>query len=432
MRTTTRTRRTSRRTAVVAATALGTGVLLAAAPGSATAAPAATVAATYAPTPADSRMATALTSRATIARFGTQFSGAVIDATSNTVVWSKNGSTALKPASTTKLVTAANALTVFGPDKRFTTRVRAGSTRDRVIVQGSGDPSLSSVQLDAMARSVAATLAGRGLRTAPVRVYVDDDVFPTPTLATGWKTSYVPDSITPVRGLVRDQSTSSDTSADVGRYFRDRLKVYGIAGAGFYGRGDAVSGSAVLASSQGSALATSVNRMLLRSDNEIAEALHKLVGIAKGTGATWSGARTAQAKVLAQQGLSATALYDGSGLSRSDQLTTVQLARLVDRGVDTSNAALWPMRSAEGMPTAGRTGTLSASSRRFVTAPSSCAAGRLWAKTGRLSDVVALAGFTKGADGRVKIFAFVVNGKESTTTLKQNVDMLAATVNGCY
>ena len=29
-------------------------------------------------------------------------------------------------------------------------------------------------------------------------------------------------------------------------------------------------------------------------------------------------------------------------------------------------------------------------------------------------------------------FAFVVNGKSSTTTLKQNVDMLAATVNGCY
>ena len=34
--------------------------------------------------------------------------------------------------------------------------------------------------------------------------------------------------------------------------------------------------------------------------------------------------------------------------------------------------------------------------------------------------------------GRVKVFAFVVNGKESTTTLKQSVDLLAATVNGCY
>jgi len=58
--------------------------------------------------------------------------------------------------------------------------------------------------------------------------------------------------------------------------------------------------------------------------------------------------------------------------------------------------------------------------------------GKVWAKTGTLSDVVALAGFTKGADGRLKAFAFLVNGKDSSTSLKQNIDMLAATVNGCY
>ena len=387
---------------------------------------------TYAGSAADLRMKSALTSRATTARFGTAFSGAVIDATSNRLVWSKNGTTALMPASTNKLVTASNALTAFGPTKRFTTKVVDGSAADRVVIEGSGDPSLSSAQLDAMARTVSYVLTQRGLTVAPVRVYVDDDVFPTPSLATGWKSSYVPDSITAVRGLVRDQRDSSDTSADVGRYFRDRLKAYGITAAGYYGRADAASTAPVLASSQGAALSTTVNRMLLVSDNEIAESLHKLVGVAKGKGSTWTGARSAQALVLGQQGLSAAALYDGSGLSRADRISAVQLARVVDRGVDTSRPELWPLRSAEGMPTAGRTGTLSASSKRFVTAQSKCAAGKLWAKTGRLSDVVALSGFTKGADGRLKVFAFVVNGKDSTTTLKQNVDMLAATVTGCY
>ena len=58
--------------------------------------------------------------------------------------------------------------------------------------------------------------------------------------------------------------------------------------------------------------------------------------------------------------------------------------------------------------------------------------GKVWAKTGTLGDVVTLAGWTTGADGRVKAFAFVVNGKTSSTTLQQNVDMLAATVTGCY
>jgi D-alanyl-D-alanine carboxypeptidase/D-alanyl-D-alanine-endopeptidase (penicillin-binding protein 4) len=84
------------------------------------------------------------------------------------------------------------------------------------------------------------------------------------------------------------------------------------------------------------------------------------------------------------------------------------------------------------MPTAGKTGTLKASYGRFVTASSSCAVGKVFAKTGSLTDAVSLSGWTVGKDGRTKTFAFVVNGRSSTLTLKQNLDMLAATVNGCY
>ena len=75
---------------------------------------------------------------------------------------------------------------------------------------------------------------------------------------------------------------------------------------------------------------TIVNQMLLNSDNEHAEALHKLVGIRLGKGATWSGAATAQRARMVSRGLTIKALHGGSGLSRSDRLTGVQLARLVD------------------------------------------------------------------------------------------------------
>jgi D-alanyl-D-alanine carboxypeptidase/D-alanyl-D-alanine-endopeptidase (penicillin-binding protein 4) len=382
--------------------------------------------AAYAATTADTRMASALSSRATTTRFGTSFSGAVVDAASNATVWSKSGTTTKMPASTNKLVTASNALTLFGPDKRWTTRVRAGAYANRVIVVGAGDPSLKSAGLDAMARTTATALLAKNITAA--RVYVDDDVFPTPSLAYGWKASYVPDSIAPVRGLVRDQRNNSDTSADAARYFRDRLKAYGVTEAGYYGRANAVSGSAVIASSTGSTLSSMVTTMLLHSDNEIAEALHKQVGIALGYGASWSGARSAQARQLAVQNLTTGSLYDGSGLSRADRISALQLARIVDRGIDPgTQGALWPLKS--GLPTAGRTGTLAS---RFTTTASKCAVGRVFAKTGTLNDVVALAGWTKGADGRVKTFAFVVNGRSATTTLKQNVDMLAATVTGCY
>ena len=80
----------------------------------------------------------------------------------------------------------------------------------------------------------------------------------------------------------------------------------------------------------------------------------------------------------------------------------------------------------DGLPLAGRTGTLKASYGRFVTADSRCAQGRVHAKTGTLGDVAALAGWTKGTDGRVKAFAFVVNGKKADLTLKRKLDMLTA------
>ncbi len=371
-------------------------------------------------------MRSALTSRATTARFGTGFSGTVVDAASNATVWGRNGATYRMPASANKLVTASNALTVFGPAKRWTTRVRAGSSADRVILVGAGDPSLRSTGLEAMARTTAAALLARRITAA--KVYVDDDVFPTPTLAYGWKASYVPGSVAPVRGLVRDQRNTPDTSADAGRYFRDRLKAHGVTAAVYSGRANAASGSTIIASSTGSTLASIVQSMLLYSDNEVAEALHKLVGRQLGYGASWGGARTAQAHELAAQKLSSGNLYDGSGLSRADRITTVQLAQILDRGIDAgTQATLWPLKA--GLPTAGRTGTLAS---RFTTAASRCAVGRVFAKTGTLSDVVTLAGWATGADGRVKVFAFMVNGKTSSTTLRRDVDMLAATVTGCY
>ena len=91
------------------------------------------------------------------------------------------------------------------------------------------------------------------------------------------------------------------------------------------------------------------------------------------------------------------------------------------------------LRSDSGLPIAGKTGTLRASYGRFTAATSKCAVGAVHAKTGTLSDAVALAGWTRGLDGQVKTFAFVINGKPTSTTLmRQNIDMLAATVTGCY
>ena len=290
------------------------------------------------------------------------------------------------PASTTKLVTATEALATFGSSHRFTTTVRQGAQQnqaDQVVLVGSGDPDLSSAQLAALAKAAAAKM--KAARQTRVRLYADDSLFAAPTLATGWKSSYVPADTTWLRSLVVDRHDVPDTALDAAKVFAAKLKANGITVTRI-GRGRAAVKAPLLASSAGVTLGTSISHMMLTSDNEHAEALHRLVGIRMGYGNTWSAARAAQQKGLAAQGLTATALYDGSGLSRSDRLTGIQLApgrrqRLRARQQHPAGAAaqqrraagLGEDRDAAGRPTAG-------SPRRRPGAPS----GKVHAKTGSL------------------------------------------------
>ncbi|GAA2164856.1 D-alanyl-D-alanine carboxypeptidase/D-alanyl-D-alanine endopeptidase [Pedococcus bigeumensis] len=406
----------------VASTTVATGTAAVSAP---------TLTTAYTKSAADARIVSKLTARVTTARFGTQFSGAVMDARTGTLLWSKDGNTALKPASTIKFVAATNALRRFGPTYRFTTVVRRGAQADQVVLVGSGDPALSSTQLVALAKQTAYTMKANGqLR---VRLYADDTLFAAPSLATGWPSSYVPDETTWLRSLVVDGRQVTDTSIDAAKIFAAKLKTYGITVASV-ARGTASTANPVLASSAGQTIDQIVTRMMMESDNEHAEALHRLVGVSSGAGKTWSAASSAAQKGLTYEGLSATAIYDGSGLSRSDRLTSIQLAKMVKNTFESGNKVPFRiLRSSPGLPQAGMTGTLKASYDRFTASTSKCAVGKVYAKTGTLRDAVALAGWTVGKDGRIKAFAFIINGNPTSTTLmRQNIDMLAATVNGCY
>jgi D-alanyl-D-alanine carboxypeptidase/D-alanyl-D-alanine-endopeptidase (penicillin-binding protein 4) len=420
---------TSRARSLVAATAVAAALAVTAlvAPTSASARPIDP----YVKSSADTRLASALTARATTARFGVQFSGAVMDATSGTLLWSKNGSTALMPASTIKFVAATNALRLYGPTHRFTTVVRRGGQADQVVLIGSGDPALSSAQVTSLAEQTATAMKYNGqLR---VRVYADDHLFASPTLATGWPSSYIPAETTWLRSLVVDGRQVTDTTIDAAKIFAAKLASYGITVTSV-ARGSSSTANPVLATSAGQTLEQIVSQMMMESDNEDAEALSRLVAVGTGAGGTWSAGRTAAVRGLTSEGLSATAIYDGSGLSRSDRLTSLQLAHLVTNTFERANQTQFKiLRSSPGLPTAGLTGTLRASYGRFTATTSKCAVGKVFAKTGTLKDAVALAGWTIGTDGRSKAFAFIINGNPTSLTLmRQNIDMLAATVNGCY
>ncbi|GAB3214124.1 D-alanyl-D-alanine carboxypeptidase/D-alanyl-D-alanine endopeptidase [Marinactinospora thermotolerans] len=95
----------------------------------------------------------------------------------------------LVPASTTKLLTAAAALEVLGPDHRFTTTVEAGTAPSRGVVKGdlylvgTGDPTLTPAAYDELAADIAAA----GVHEVTGDLVADDTRFDDQRLVDDWE-----------------------------------------------------------------------------------------------------------------------------------------------------------------------------------------------------------------------------------------------------
>jgi D-alanyl-D-alanine carboxypeptidase/D-alanyl-D-alanine-endopeptidase (penicillin-binding protein 4) len=153
-----------------------------------------------------------------------------------------------------------------------------------------------------------------------------------------------------------------------------------------------------------------------------------------GYAGTWQNGTAVVRWVLSRLGVPLTnvRLYDGSGLSRWNRIPARTLTAALRASVWPSRPDLNPIYASDALPISGVTGTLSADLGRYTTWPSKCARGDIRAKTGTLRDVVTLSGVATAVDGRKYFFAFMVNGRSSTLSLKRAVDGLAATVTGCW
>lgn len=177
-----------------------------------------------------------------------------------------------------------------------------------------------------------------------------------------------------------------------------------------------------------------VNWMLQVSDNALAERLFRRVAAAHGYRPTATNASRVVRRIVEKLGVSTRGMriVDGSGLSRANRISPAQVTRLLRAVADSeANPNLKMMLYGRALPTAGYSGTLYSRYRQGI---SRCARGQVWAKTGTLSGVVALSGFTYGRDRQLKAFSIVVNsrpGQYSTGTTRAYVDALAATVHGC-
>ncbi|QYX78325.1 D-alanyl-D-alanine carboxypeptidase/D-alanyl-D-alanine endopeptidase [Streptomyces akebiae] len=354
---------------------------------------------------------------------GPRRAASVVDVETGEQLYSRNADEALTPASTTKIATAAAALSAVGPDHRIETRTVLDPDSAEVVLVGGGDPTLTAhkdtdgyASLRSLADETAAALDKRHLNE--ITLAYDTSLYEGPeqhTIGVNGNLALVVPLMVDEARLDGSSSGSADRApnpaADAAAEFADLLEDRGVK---VKTEGSTTTGKNAreLAAVSSPPLSTLVERMLTNSDNDIAEALARQVALATGEQPSFEGGAAAIRKELKklEVPLQGVAFADGSGLSRGNALTPALLTALLAESASPAHPELRPVLT--GLPVAGFTGTL-----RGRYPSDATGTGVVRAKTGTLSNVNTLAGTVVDADGRLLAFAFL-----ATETPLENTD----------
>lgn len=351
------------------------------------------------------------------------------------------GSGVAVPASTNKLLTAAAVLAQSGPEKRYATKVVDGGG-SRIVLVGGGDPLLAAkpsrsyprrADLTTLAAQAAAALTKRG-RTS-VRLQYDDSLFTGSAVNPTWPHSYITEGVVaPITALWADEGRTGDGSGrvaapslDAARTFAQALADAGITVKGGLVHAPAPAGAATLAQVLSPPLREIIDHVLETSDNEGAEVLAHQAGLAAGDGGSFAGGVAAVMSSLDELGVDTTGLvlHDGSGLSRDNRVSAIALVQVLQAAA--TGARLAPIVSA--LPIAAFSGSLVARYDDHADP----GRGVVRAKTGTLTGVDALAGYTQDANGSPVVFAVLADHVAVTDTLEARdaLDGLASALTTC-
>lgn len=371
------------------------------------------------------------------------FHGYAIDSQTGEVLFDRRADDPNPTASTLKLLVAASALTVLGPDYRIPTRVYEGELQGEVVIVGGGDVTLSSLAPGIESYYDGATAFISDLAQQAVAAHgddpitsisYDDSVFSGSAWQPSWLDADRTDGyVAPVTGLMVDgdravpQSLTSPRSEDPTERavaaFAERLSV---PASGLLGSGSVPEGAQLLAEVWSQPVSELVRYQLLDSDNMVSEMLARLVAIESGTGNTFEAINPAITQAIGNLGLDTTGLIaaDGSGLSRDNRVTAqLEVALLQLIGADEFGLGT----ILEHMPASGLTGTLDT---RFDPGSSGVPGGAIRAKTGWIEEVYGLAGFIDTADGTKLTFAYYVVGAVQIAN-RDVLDSIAAATYEC-
>jgi D-alanyl-D-alanine carboxypeptidase/D-alanyl-D-alanine-endopeptidase (penicillin-binding protein 4) len=336
-----------------------------------------------------------------------------------------NTTKALIPGSNVKLLTAAVALDVLGPERRYSTKmlgiVSGSVVRGDLWLVGSGDPLLTTRSYPLTEKyptitptdveQLADALVALGVTAIEGSVVGDESLYDAERYVPSWGDGIRSVEAGPLGALmINDGAVSgspikpANPALAAASEFTKLLASRGIAVRNAPEVGVSSSDTPLIASLESVSMREVVTEMLVNSDNNTAELLVKEIGrVGRGSATRIDGLNVIASKI-AEWGLpgEGVALLDGSGLDRTNYLTCGLLAQLLERdgqdGLVTTSLA-----------TAGKTGTLR---DVFLSGPGS---GTMRAKTGTLNGVKSLSGMFPLDDGRSTVFALIMNGSGTST-----------------
>lgn len=352
-----------------------------------------------------------------------KFSGVVINAATDEVLFDRNANTPASTASVMKTLTAAAAILTLGPNYRVETRVYQDATDPgTIILVGGGDPTLSrtaagkqSVYEDAPKLSTLALNVNKKLAATPItKIVVDASLFTGPTWEPSWEKSEMSEGyMSEVTALQVDgdranpaAETSRRTTSSVmnaGNYFKKALGA-NAAGATVVAA-EMPTDATQIASVSSQPISKWINHMLQVSDNTQAEALARLVALDQGMSGSFASVDAAIKKAIAPLGLNLAgmSIRDGSGLSDYNAVSPTVFAKLMQL-VNKPGSGIELIR--QGLPVSAESGSLS---ERFK-GDNIDAAGHIFAKTGWIKKGYTLAGIISAKDSSTMVFAVYALG----------------------
>jgi serine-type D-Ala-D-Ala carboxypeptidase/endopeptidase (penicillin-binding protein 4) len=345
----------------------------------------------------------------------------VVDLNTGQVLYSVAADTGRLPASVEKIYTTSTALLRLGPTATFATSILGVGSQDTegiwhgtLYLRGGGDPTLGAVGFDhawygtgtTMRTLVGALIRATGIKGVQGHIVADQSYFDMRrgTPATGYGPNLEVEGqlggLTFDRGFTSVQGTAfqAHPALYAGQQLASTMRAFGMKLAGVpISAGRTPAGATLLTSVQSPPLSTLIALTNTPSDNYLAETLLKDIGARLGgAGTTAAGAAVVRAEMQSEFGITPR-LNDGSGLSRYDSTSPVQVVTALEK-----LATNRPFVSS--LAVMGETGTLQDLGNNTV-AQDNCVG-----KTGSLHDVANQVGYCKARDGHTLVYAFLANG----------------------